>query len=105
MADFFTFREQRASKSYKCDICGKKITKGTVYEYRFWKDNGVTYQSRLHLDCAQAVDNYCHENNYDEYDRDTMRLDFVENKCSVCKNRTGQCKPNRNSWCDKFKEG
>lgn len=104
MAEFFTFREQKASKPYECEVCGKKIAPGTIYEYRFWKDCGDTYYSRLHLKCAQAVDDYCRENGYDEYDLDAMRQDFIEAKCSVCKKNTGRCEPNRNSWCDKFKE-
>lgn len=38
MADFFTARQQKASKPYECEVCGKKISSGTKYEYRFWKD-------------------------------------------------------------------
>lgn len=101
---FITTRQQKASKPYKCEVCGKKIAKGQKYEYRFWAD-GDTYYSRLHLDCAQEVDDYCRENDYDEYDVDAMRQDFIEQKCSVCKNRKDQCEPNRYCWCEKFKEG
>lgn len=104
MADFFTYREQRASKPYVCEVCKKKIAPGTTYEYRFWKDSGDVFYSRYHLDCARAVDDYCRENNYDECDIDAMRQDFIETKCTVCKNAK-QCEPNKHSWCDKFKEG
>ncbi len=105
MADFFTARQQKASKPYECEVCGRKISSGTKYEYRFWKDGGSTYYSRMHLECAEAVDDYCRENDYDEYDLVAMRQNFIEEKCCVCKKRTKRCKPNRKSWCDKFEEG
>lgn len=59
----------------------------------------------MHLECAEAVDDYCRENDYDEYDLGAMRQNFIEEKCCVCKKRTKRCKPNRKSWCDKFEEG
>ncbi|MCX4355916.1 MAG: hypothetical protein OSJ43_06780 [Oscillospiraceae bacterium] len=104
MASFFTFRQQTASKPYKCEVCGKTIPAGEKYEYRFWKEGNDTFSSRLHLDCAQAVDDYCRENDYDEYDIGAMRQNFIEQKCSVCSNHKGRCKPNRHCWCEKFKE-
>lgn len=65
--DFCTTTTPVARKNYTCDWCGESIETGTRHRNDAGKYDGDMVSQRLHLECAEAIENEAGEAGYSQW--------------------------------------
>lgn len=68
-----------AKKEHRCLLCGAKIESGTLYRKIVYSDEGTIDEQKLHLECANAIVDYCTDEREDCWDT-SLVMDYVSEK-------------------------
>lgn len=68
-----------AGKEHKCLLCGTKIEPETKYRRLVFAERGKIEEQKLHLECANAIVDYCTDEGEDCWDT-SLVMDYVSEK-------------------------
>lgn len=85
-ADILTYKQRKAKKPHKCDLCGKSILPGIEYIYTSYSYDGSIHDSRFHIHCDAMASAVLATGDFDEYNYDDIAYwlweIICEEKCS-----------------------
>lgn len=87
MLEFCTSTEPRARKEHKCDLCRRVILAGTKYVRCSGKLDGYFFDTKLHTECQEIIDDYCSYYGENEWDEDGVFYWIQLNLCDSCSER------------------
>jgi len=101
MLEFWNVRQIKASrKPGKCFLCRGTIELGDPYTRYSGKYEGEFFDNKFHIECFDLVNNYCFDENEDEWDHDAVSDWITDTACRGCENYDdGDCERN-NYRCD-----
>lgn len=85
MLEFYNFKEPKAKKEYRCDLCGQTIHKGEKYHRYSGKYDGQMFDEKYHLSCQNIIQAYCNAMDEREYNEDSIQDWLHDTHCHDCK--------------------